>query len=147
MDDQISQKRADLLMDLSVAARKLRTLFDAFAKEHGMTLPRARTLFLLSKYKRMSQTELAAALEIETPTLVRLLDGLEKQKLVARLIVEEDRRSKHIVLTDEAHQQVGELQQVAEVLRMQVLKDIPEEDLDQGMRIIGLMLKNMEKLS
>ncbi|WP_421090090.1 MarR family winged helix-turn-helix transcriptional regulator [Pseudochrobactrum sp. MP213Fo] len=147
MKNSLSEKRADLLTDMSVAGRKLRTLFDAFAKEHDMTLPRARTLFLLSKNKCMTQTELAAALEIETPTLVRLLDGLEKQGMVTRRVAEDDRRAKHIELADNAHEQVAELQQVAEHLRIRVLQDLSEQDLDEGIRILRIILKNMEAIS
>lgn len=147
MKTPVVQKRSDLLTDMSVAGRKLRTLFDAFAKEHDMTLPRARALFLLSNHKCMTQTELAAALEIETPTLVRLIDGLEKQGLVTRRVVEGDRRAKHILLTEAAHGQVEELQQVAELLRIKILKDLTEQDLDEGLRIMQLILKNMEAIS
>lgn len=147
MKTSIVQKRTDLLTDVSVAGRKLRTLFDAFAKEHDMTLPRARALFLLSNHKCMTQTELAAALEIETPTLVRLIDGLEKQGFVTRRTVEGDRRAKHIVLCEEAYEQVEELQQVAEQLRILVLKDLSDSDLDEGIRILRIILKNMEAIS
>ncbi len=147
MKPAIIQKRADLLTDMSVAGRKLRTLFDAFAKEHDMTLSRARTLFLLSTHKCMTQTELAAALEIETPTLVRLIDGLEKQGLVTRRAVEGDRRAKHIILTETAHDQVEELHVVAEQLRIRILQDLSEADLDEGLRIMRVILKNMEAIS
>ncbi|WP_439272635.1 MarR family winged helix-turn-helix transcriptional regulator [Pseudochrobactrum sp. HB0163] len=143
----IARKRADLLTDMSVVGRKLRRLFDIFAKEHDMTLPRARALFLLSNHQCMTQTELAAALEIETPTLVRLLDGLEKQGLVIRSHVEGDRRAKHISLTETAHEQVAELQQVAEVLRIRILEGLGEEDLDVGLRILRIILKNMDAIS
>lgn len=147
MKTPVINKRADLLTEMSVAGRKLRTLFDAFAKERGMTLPRARALFLLSNHKCMTQTELAAALEIETPTLVRLIDGLEKQGLVTRRAVEGDRRAKHIILTEAAHEQVEELQEVAEQLRIKILKDLSEKDLDEGLRIMRVILNNMEALS
>lgn len=146
MNSANGHKRADLLTDISVAGRKLRTLFDVFAKDQGMTLPRARALFLLSKHKCMTQTELASALEIETPTLVRLIDGLEKQGLVMRRAVEGDRRAKHIILTEAAHEQVEELQGVAEVLRIRILQDLTEEDLDEGLRILRVILKNMEAI-
>lgn len=147
MKSAIVQKRADFLTDMSVAGRKLRTLFDVFAKEHGMTLPRARALFLLSNHKCMTQTELAAALEIETPTLVRLIDGLEKQGLVTRRAVEGDRRAKHIILTEAAHGHVEELQRVAEVLRIRIMQDLTEEDLDHGLHILRVILKNMEAIN
>lgn len=147
MEHMIARKRADLLTDMSVVGRKLRRLFDIFAKEHDMTLPRARALFLLSNHQCMTQTELAAALEIETPTLVRLLDGLEKQGLVIRSHVEGDRRAKHISLTETAHEQVAELQQVAEVLRIRILEGLGEEDLDAGLRILRIILKNMDAIS
>ncbi len=77
--EQFTILRAEFLEELSVTSRKLRTLFDAQVRARGLTLARARTLIHLSRKDGMTQTELAEILEVEGPTLVRLLDGLEAQ--------------------------------------------------------------------
>lgn len=147
MNYSFRRARTNFLTELSVAGRKLRTLFDARARERGLTLPRARLLLFLSREKCMTQTELAAAMEIETPTLVRLIDGLEKQGLVMRRAVEGDRRAKHILLTEDARDQVDELEAMTDVLRRDVLQGLEEHELEQGLRILRHMLKNIENIA
>ena len=91
--------RERLLDDLSRVQRKMRALFDARVKERGLTLPRARALLILGRGAQLNQRELAEELDIETPTLVRLLDGMEKQGFSERQSVEGDRRAKQIAMT------------------------------------------------
>src|SRR4051812_25393333 len=90
------ETRVEFADELSKVSRKMRTLFDSRVKTIGLTLARARMLMLLAKKEGMTQTELADALEVETPTLVRLLDGLEKQEMIERRPVQGDRRANQI---------------------------------------------------
>jgi MarR family transcriptional regulator for hemolysin len=121
--------RAEFLEELSIASRKLRTLFDARVRAKGLTLARARTLMNLARKDGMTQTELADILEVEGPTLVRLLDGLEAQGLTERRPVEGDRRAKQIALTGEGQQLAAEVTRIANELREEVLADISEAEL------------------
>ena len=79
--------------ELWKVSRKYAQAFDARVRAKGLTLARARALIFLGKKDCMTQTELADALEIEGPTLVPLLDGLEKQGLIERRPVDGDRRA------------------------------------------------------
>ncbi|EBY6940156.1 MarR family transcriptional regulator, partial [Escherichia coli] len=89
--------------------RKMRTMFDARVREQGLTLSRARLLLLLAKGDGVTQRELAEALEIEQPSLVTLLDGLERQGLIVREPLETDRRANRVVLTPEARDETDRL--------------------------------------
>jgi MarR family transcriptional regulator for hemolysin len=127
--DAVSALRAGFLEELSVTSRKLRTLFDARVRAKGLTLARARTLMHLARKDGMTQTELAEILEVEGPTLVRLLDGLEGQALTERRPVEGDRRAKQIALTETGRTLAAEVTRLADELREEVLADIPGADL------------------
>ncbi|ENR65033.1 hypothetical protein C032_02700 [Brucella abortus 63/294] len=83
-----NELNAAFTMGLSTAARKMRNLFDSRVRERGLTLARARVLLLLAQQRDWNQRELADALEIEHPSVVRLLDGLEKQGMIVRASVE-----------------------------------------------------------
>src|ERR687889_1952112 len=107
--DALTALRAGFLEELSVTSRKLRTLFDARVRAKRLTLARARTLMNLARKDGMTQTELAEILEVEGPTLVRLLDGLEAQGLTERRPVAGDRRAKQIALTAEGQQLAAEV--------------------------------------
>lgn len=139
--------RAEFAVELSTASRKMRTLFDSMVRERGLTLSRARALLHLSRYSPVNQTELAAVLEIEGSTMVRLLDGLEEQGLVARNHVDGDRRAKLITLTASATAQVGELERLIGALRQTVLGNIAQKDLEVAVRILRQVVANVEHQS
>ncbi|MDF2812000.1 MAG: MarR family transcriptional regulator [Microvirga sp.] len=130
--------------ELSIVSRKIRTLFDARVKRIGLTLARARLLRHVSQVDGLTQTELAEMLEVESPTLVRLLDGLEKQDLIKRCPVEGDRRAKHILLTENGLAQAAAVARIAEEVRAEILDDISEADLTSAIRVFRHIGKNIE---
>jgi len=133
--------------ELWKVSRKMRTLFDARVRAEGLTLPRARALMLLGKQDRMTQTELADALEIEGPTLVPLLDSLEKQGLIERRPVDGDRRAKQIALTPAGQEQAAHVNGIVKDFRNGVLKDASEDDLKAAIRVFHAMARNIEAAS
>ncbi|WP_449220597.1 MarR family winged helix-turn-helix transcriptional regulator [Tistrella mobilis] len=136
--------RSDVTNELATASRKMRTGFDALVRTRGLTLARARALMLLARHPGISQTELAGLLEIENPTVVRLLDGLEKQGLIRRTPAETDRRVKRIDLTEAAEDQVDEIEDLAEVMRRAMLRGIPEADLAVTLGVLRRVIANLE---
>lgn len=134
---------ADFTTSLFSAGHKMRTLFDAMVKDRGLTLPRARALLYLSRRPSVSQTELAAVLEIESSTMVRLLDGLEEQGLIERNAVAGDRRVKQITLTEAAAAQVAELDAITRTLREAMLRDVSARDLEVAVRVLRQAVANL----
>ncbi|MBB3018378.1 MarR family transcriptional regulator for hemolysin [Microvirga lupini] len=136
--------KASFFDELWKVSRRVRTLFDARVKAKGLTLARARTLILLAKKEGMTQTELADALEIEGPTLVRLLDGLEKQDLIERRPVDGDRRAKQIALSEAGQKEAILVGGIVQEVRNDVLKDVSEDDLRAALRVFHTMARNLE---
>lgn len=125
-----------VLEELSRAGRKMRALFDARVRARGVTLSRARTLLILRRKPGLNQRELAEELDIETPTLVRLLDGMEKQGFIERRNVEGDRRAKQIVMTSEGEKAADEMVALAQDLRADLLVDVSEKDIETAVRVL-----------
>ena len=136
--------KARFFDELWKVSRKVRTLFDARVRERGLTLARARTLILLARKDGMTQTELADALEIEGPTLVRLLDGLEKQELIERRPVHGDRRAKQVALSAAGQKQAVLVGEIVQEVHNDVLKDVSEDDLRAALRVFHAMTRNLE---
>ncbi|MDB5554932.1 MAG: MarR family transcriptional regulator [Rhizobium sp.] len=133
-----------LIEEITNVTRKMRTVFDNMVKEKGLTLARARILRLLKKADAgATQRALALELEIEGPTLVRLLDNLENHGWIERRAVEGDRRAKQIVLTDEGHGQEREVDVIAQRFRAEVMKGIDAEDMETAIRVLGQMSRNL----
>jgi MarR family transcriptional regulator for hemolysin len=138
---------ADFLTELSIAGRKIRTLFDRRVRARGLTLARARVLIHLSQNRTLNQSDLAALLEVEHPTMVRLLDGMEKQGLIRRCAVEGDRRAKRIALTDDARSQVEEVERIAAEVRAAVLADLDAGDIAAATRALRALSHKIDAIA
>lgn len=135
----------EFVEELAAVSRKWRTLVDARVKDRGMTLARARALIQLSEASPLSQRELAETLDVETPTLVRLLDGLAEQGFVERHPVEGDRRTNHVVLTEAARPLAAELRAIVRGARDEFLADVDPEDLAAALRVLRSIGRRIEE--
>ncbi|MCX5516999.1 MarR family transcriptional regulator [Kaistia defluvii] len=129
---------------LSQASRAMRTCFDAELKTLDLTLSRGRLmLHLVSASHVVTQSELTDVLEVEHPTIVRLLDGLEQSGHVQRQPLPGDRRAKAVVLTAEG-QAVGErVLRMTDTLSEHLLEGIPPEDIDVAERVLMALSDNL----
>ncbi|MDS7596657.1 MarR family transcriptional regulator [Agrobacterium tumefaciens] len=139
--------KEQLLDEVSAFTRKLRAFFDARVGESGLTLARARALFALSRRGPLTQTELAEEMEIETPTLVRVLDGMEKQNLIERRSDANDRRAKRIYMTPDGEKTSDEVQNLARGLRAEIAADISTEDLRMALNVMRRLSANLQNLA
>jgi len=127
----------ELLETLTKLGRKLRTVFNARVTEHGLTYPRARTLLCLLERPPLTQKELAGELEVEQPTIGRLLDRMEELNLIVRLDVPEDRRAKHVALTPYGEEQAKLVAWMGQELRDEMFARIPEYQLHQAVAVVN----------
>ncbi|MEK1870395.1 MAG: MarR family transcriptional regulator, partial [Ensifer adhaerens] len=121
--------------------------FDARVKEKGLTLSRARALFALTKKDGLNQRELADELDIETPTLVRLLDGMEKQGFIERRVEVSDRRAKQIHMTELGRTVADEILRLADEIRAEVLQGIDAAELAVTKRVVRAIADNVQSLA
>lgn len=122
-----------------------RQCFDAELRATGQTLGRARALIALARHPEgMLQRDLAAELMIEHPTMVRLLDGLERQRLITREAAPNDRRANHIRLTPESRPLVDAVQQQFDQLRDRMLQSVPPADLRKAIGVLEAIAANLD---
>jgi MarR family transcriptional regulator for hemolysin len=139
-------RNEQLFDEMSAFNRKLRAFFDAAVREEGLTLARARALFALSRRGPLTQKELAEELEIETPTLVRVLDGMARQDLIVRTEDATDRRAKRIDMTPAGRLAFERMHVLATDLRGQIATDISEEDIDTALSVVRRLMRNLQHL-
>src|SRR6187399_3706174 len=82
-------------------ARRLQKKFNTSAL--NLTIEQWSVLYHLWKEDGLNQQELCNATFRDKPSITRLVDNLEKLKLVKRISSKEDRRINLIYLTKEAH--------------------------------------------
>jgi MarR family transcriptional regulator for hemolysin len=106
---------------LNDVARLLRTTYDRRMKALGLTRSQWWVLTHLYRNDGVTQSELAEILEVEKPTLGRLLDRLEANGWVQRKEHSEDRRAKRVFLTDEVAPAMNAMREAAAELRRDAL--------------------------
>ncbi|AJE46121.1 MarR family winged helix-turn-helix transcriptional regulator [Celeribacter indicus] len=134
----------EFVRKFTTANRKLRVLFDARTGEYGLTQARARVLLLLARNAPMTQAELADALDVERPTMARLIDAMEGSGLLRRETCFEDRRQRNISLTEAAEGEAQAVLTLTSRLSDDVLAGISEADLAVLDRVLSRMLENIE---
>ncbi|MFD1797272.1 MarR family transcriptional regulator [Paracoccus aurantiacus] len=125
--------------------RAVRAAFELRVKEtQGLTFARARLLAMIGHNEGASQTELAVALGIETPTLKRQLDALEAQGLAERRPMPDDARKYAVFLTDAARIEplLGFRAEIEAVLT----EGVAAEDIATTRRVLDRMAEKIEKL-
>jgi MarR family transcriptional regulator for hemolysin len=126
-------------------ARAWRLKLDERLKPLGMSQAKWRTLLHLSLARQpITQSEIAARLGIEEPTLVNLLHRLEHAGWVKRTSSANDRRCKTVTLQRRAHRVIGRIDAAARELRQELISDISTRDLDTCMRVLSRILAKAE---
>jgi len=110
---------------------------------HGITYRQAEVLGSLALAGPMTQTELAERMRIEPPTLVGILDRMERDGWVRREPCPTDRRKKMIHATETAEPVWDKVLEVALEVRQRSIKGIPKETVDQLRETLRAMLANL----
>lgn len=102
---------ADLLITLlRDITRSLRGGIDRRLEPMGLSQAQWRPLLMLHKYDApLTQTELARLLDIEAPSLVRLLDRLAEKNWIERRSTPGDRRVRQVFLTPSARRRIEQM--------------------------------------
>lgn len=118
--------------------------FEERLKGTGQTITKARALLYLSELdKTITQKQLAQLLGIEEPSVVRMVDGLEKSGLVKRQVSLQDKRVNYVVLTTAAMPVVVQVQQIAANACRDALAGIPEDKLLVAYEVLTMISKNV----
>jgi DNA-binding MarR family transcriptional regulator len=116
--EDVSRNFGFLLNDV---ARLMRTVYDRRIRELGLTRAQWWVLTHLFRADGITQTELAVVLEVEKPTLGRLLDRLEAKGWVRRTHDARDRRIWRVRLTKEVEPALRTMRAIAAELRRDAL--------------------------
>ena len=109
-------------------ARLLRTTFDRRVKDMGLTRSQWWVLNHLYRNDGLTQAELADLLEVERPTLGRLLDRLETNGWIRREACGEDRRAKRVFLTEAMGPSMRKMRAIAAAVREDALDGLDEDE-------------------
>lgn len=126
----------DLPFVLHDVARLMRNRFDQRAREWGMTRAQCVTLMKLECRPGMSQTELAAILEVEPITVARLIDRLEASGMVERRPDPADRRMHRLHLLPASAPVLAEIEKYRDAAVAQLRGAIAPDDWACAHRVL-----------
>lgn len=115
---------------LSRLPRLWRAIIDERLAPLGLTQTRWVTLYHLWRLgDGQPQCDLARAIGVEAPSLVRTLDQLSRQGLVERRPCDQDRRTKRVFLTPAAAPLLQRIDAVVREARDEMLAGLNEQDV------------------
>ncbi|MCW5622320.1 MAG: MarR family transcriptional regulator [Burkholderiales bacterium] len=128
---------------LNDVARLMRTTFDRRVKPLGLTRSQWWVLNHLFRNDGVTQSELAVILEVEKPSLGRLLDRLEVKGWVRREGDAGDRRAKRVFLTEEVQPAIKAMRTAAAEVRREAMAGLLPEDQERFVDILLAIKTNL----
>jgi MarR family transcriptional regulator for hemolysin len=125
-----------LTSHLIVLQRTYRAVADKALADYGLSQATAWPVIFTGRLgDGVRQGVLADAMDVEGPSLVRVLDQLVAAGLIERREDPQDRRAKTLHLTPAGHALRERIERVLRGLRRQVFAGIDEADLDACLRV------------
>ena len=109
-------------------SRMIRTVYDRRVEPLGLTRAQWRVMTRLNRLESCTQTELATELEIEKPTLGKLIERLEAKGWVERRADANDARSKLVYLTPAAGTVLQQMHSEAEEVVAGIFAGVSADD-------------------
>ncbi len=129
---------------LTRTARLMRTRLDERLAPLGLTQAKWLILLYLSRSGgSMPQKDIAERVGVEGPTVVRVLDGLERMGLIERRDQPADRRTKDVCLTPQASDILAEITRITEAFRQEMWAGVSDEDIAALERVITILQRNL----
>lgn len=123
-------------------ARRLQKNF----KQNGVdiTIEQWSVLYHLWKQDGLNQQELCNATFRDKPSITRLVDNLEKLKLVKRISSKEDRRRNLIYLTDTARKLQEQSMDLANQTLNEALVGVESKDIELAKSVLQKVYDNLK---
>lgn len=128
---------------LSRVPRLWRAVIDRRLSPLGLTQTRWITLYHLWRLgDGQPQCDLARAIGVEAPSLVRTLDQLAEQGLIERRGCAHDRRTKRIYLTSEATPLLEQIDAVVSQARGEMLAGLSDTEIAELAQLLSRIEEN-----
>jgi MarR family transcriptional regulator, transcriptional regulator for hemolysin len=124
-------------------ARQFKVSFDRQAHSLGLTRPQWQLLLHLNRHEGMTQTQLAAALELSVPTVANLVHRLVARGWIEIRIDPAHRLNKYLYLLPTAHPSLREVHQLAHKVDTQSLHGMRAQDIAQLLELLARMKGNL----
>ena len=133
-----------LIHDVS---RLRRVVVDRALKPLGITRSQWWVLAFLSRRDGMTQTALAADLDLTKVAIGGLLDRMETASFVERRADQSDGRARRVYLTRAGAKMVNAIRESVETVELEILDRIPEEALAQAAETLRALKETLLEMA
>lgn len=133
-----------LIHDVS---RLRRIVVDRALKPLGLTRSQWWVLAFLSRRDGMTQTALAADLDLTKVAIGGLVDRMEAAGLVERRADERDARARRVFLTRAGQRLISKIRENVDVVEADILSTVSEPELDQAAAVLLKLKSRLLELS
>ena len=133
-----------LIHDVS---RLRRVVVDRALKPLGITRSQWWVLAFLSRRDGMTQTALAADLDLTKVAIGGLLDRMEAAGFVERRADQNDGRARRVYLTRAGAKMVNAIRESVETVELEILNRIPEEALAQAAETLRALKETLLEMA
>jgi MarR family transcriptional regulator for hemolysin len=109
----------------------------------GVTFGQWKVIVMLANQNGLTQKEIADKLGLEGPTLIPIIDKMEKDGLVIRKVDSDDRRNNRIYRTGKADKLWDKMLECALKIRQISVKDIPEQNINIMRNVLEKIWQNL----
>lgn len=114
-------------------------------KVSGLTPGQPKVLDYLKEHDGASQKEIAAGCHIEAGSLTSVLNRMEEKGLIQRKMLNGNRRTFHIFLTESGQEKQKIVEQVFEEIEEQAFAGIGEKEQEQFLQLLYQISENLKK--
>ena len=112
-------------------------------KSAGLTLGQPKVLDFLKDHDGVSQKDIAAGCFIEAGSLTSILNGMEKKGLIERQMLNGNRRTFHIFMTEAGKKSQGLVDAAFQEIEETALEGISREELEKFMKVSEKIFDNL----
>lgn len=115
-------------------------------KDTGLTLGQPKVLDYLKDHDGASQKEIAAGCLIEAGSLTSILNRMEEKGLIERKMLNGNRRTFHIFMTDSGKKNQKLVEETFEKIEETALNNVSEEEQKVFMEIFLRIYRNLAEI-
>ncbi len=112
-------------------------------RDTGLTIGQPKILDYLKDHDGSSQKDIAKACFLEAGSLTTILNKMEEKGLIERRILNGNRRSFHIFMTDEGREKMQLIDRSFSEIEKKALSDVSDEELENFMSVYIKIYKNL----
>lgn len=134
-----------MIAKLSVLIKKSSLLFDKYSNQllAKQDLTASQFKIMLALYhsnQSICQSDIEAKFNMTNPTVTGLVQKLEAKGLLTRVVKEEDRRVKQLILTQQALDRKEEMLSIERYLEEMMTKNLNDEEKEQLCKLLTKLM-------